>query len=125
MSMPDFPIDPELRIRARPPVSTAPHNGGCRVYSEDDTEPTWPRLARRTAKLRGSPGRVECDGSRGPPRTASRGGRPADRGENSARFCPRARSVSRRLDRSRAMLARAVRSGAARKARLCIQLAKL
>jgi hypothetical protein len=46
MSMPDFPIDPELRIRAPPASSTAPHNRGCRVYSEDDIEPTWPRLAR-------------------------------------------------------------------------------
>jgi hypothetical protein len=63
--MPDFPIDPELRIRASPPV-----------------------VLRRTTEA--------------------------------VRFCHRARSVSRRLDRSRAMLARAVRSGAARKARVCI-----
>src|SRR5262249_62347621 len=61
-----------------PATSTAPHNRGCRVYSEDDTEPTRPRLARSTADFRRSPGRVECDGSRGPPRTPSRGGRPAD-----------------------------------------------
>jgi hypothetical protein len=47
--MPDFPIDPELRIRARPRVVLR-----CRVYSEDDTEPSWLRLARRAAELRGT-----------------------------------------------------------------------
>jgi hypothetical protein len=54
--MPDFPIDPELRIRTSPPVVLRRTTEAVGFFSEDDTEPAWPRLARRTAELRGGPG---------------------------------------------------------------------
>ena len=129
--MPDFPIDPELRIRASPPVvlrRTTEAVGFIRKMTLSRPGHAWRDVLQ---SFQAALERVERDGSRGPPRTASRGGRPADRGENSARFCPRARSVSRRLDRSRAMLARCPFSPELRGKRgaeseaLHLQLAKL
>jgi len=58
----------ELRIRARPPVVRRRTTEGVCLF-EDDAEPSWRRLARALQSFETSPGRMGCDGSRGPART--------------------------------------------------------
>ena len=76
--MPDFPIDPELRVRVSPPVvlrRTTEAVAFLRKMALNSTGRAWKDLLR---KFLGSQGRVECDRSRGASRVPSRGERPVD-----------------------------------------------